>query len=372
MGFAPVQLFSEEWQMKRDKENVIKAVSLLIAAAMLALTYYLYARTNESSDEFPRKSVTTTVYDKTLPPEGIAAGSEAVYPMDINKASAEQLMGVNGIGGITAGRIIDYRNEKGKIHDIAELVEIDGIGDELCGLIAEYFYVDEADYIMYTAPVKETSAKVTTTKASASRTAKTTTTKAAETVSTTKKASFPIDINRVTRDELMQIDGIGEGMADKIIALRSSKGRITDMEQLLEIYGIGEDRLNLLSGYLFVSEADYSKASTTTTAAATVTTTTARVTTSKTTTRAATATTARTVTETEPALQEQRRVNINEADADEIAEALVIDKEAAEMIVWLRERIHGYSNIYEVLYLEDYDKRYNEDFFNSIKDYIYI
>ena len=70
--------------------------------------------------------------------------------------------------------------------------------------------------------------------------------------------------------------------------------------------------------------------------------------------------------------KQQRRVNINEANAEEIADSLLIDIEDAEMIVALREKIHGYSNILEVLYLEDYDKRYDEDFYNSIKDYIYV
>ena len=61
-----------------------------------------------------------------------------------------------------------------------------------------------------------------------------------------------------------------------------------------------------------------------------------------------------------------------ELKINEIADALKIDNEAAEKIVWLRERIHGYSNILEVLYLEDFDKRYDTEFYNSIKDYIYV
>ena len=367
--------------MKGNKETVIKIVSLIAAGVLFAVGVLLVCLYDEKKGEesIERRPLTTTAAQSMgTPQESSSAESAALqYPLDINQATASELTGVKGIGGITAGRIIDYRSANGKIHDIAELCEIDGVGEELCALIAEYFYVDESDYIRYTKAA--TAEKVTTTSetkpATTRRASKTTTTKTATSAVTTKRASFPLDINKAELDELMQIDGVGEGTAEKIIALRSRKGKITDMEQLLEIYGIGQDRLDMLCGYLYVSKADYSKASTTTTAAstapATVTGRATAATTAKATSKTATAPPP-TETQTSSAKAEKRRVNINEADAAEIADALQIDNEAAEKIVWLRERIHGYSNILEVLYLEDFDKRYDTEFYNSIKDYIYV
>ncbi len=366
--------------MKGNKETVIKIVSLIAAGVLFAVGVLLVCLYDEkkSEESIERRPLTTTVSQSMgTPQESSSAESAAVqYPIDINQATVSELTGVKGIGGITAGRIIDYRSANGKIHDIAELCEIDGVGEELCALIAEYFYVDESDYIRYTEATTAEKATAAAAKPAATRrVSKTTTTKTATSAVTTKRASFPLDINKAELDELMQIDGVGEGTAEKIIALRSRKGKITDMEQLLEIYGIGQDRLDMLCGYLYVSEADYSKASTTTAAASTApATVTGRATaaaTAKATLKTATAPPP-TETQTSPAKAEKRRVNINEADAAEIADALQIDNEAAEKIVWLRERIHGYSNILEVLYLEDFDKRYDTEFYNSIKDHIYV
>jgi DNA uptake protein ComE-like DNA-binding protein len=120
----------------------------------------------------------------------------------------------------------------------------------------------------------------------------------------------------------------------------------------------------MLCAYLYVDKADYSAVTTTTAKTAT---TAATSKTAKSTSGSSHTTTVQSTTQ-----KQKRRVNINKADAAEIADALLIDDEAAEMIVWLREKIHGYSNILEVLYLEDFDKRYDTEFYNSIKDYIYI
>ena len=365
--------------MKGNKETVIKIVSLIAAGVLFAVGVLLVCLYDEKKGEesIERRPLTTTAAQSTSAPQesGLAESAAVQYPIDINQATVSELTGVKGIGGITAGRIIDYRSANGKIHDIAELCEIDGVGEELCALIAEYFYVDESDYIRYTEAITAEKATTSETKpATTRRASKTTTTKTATSAVTTKRASFPLDINKAELDELMQIDGVGEGMAGKILALRESKGKITDMEQLLEVYGIGEDRLIMLEGFLYVSESDYSKASTTTTAATTTTAPAQTKTTVRTTTKTA-KTTAKTTTTTAdivPEPKQKRQVNINEADADEIADALLIDKKAAEMIVMLREKIHGYSNILEVLYLEEFDKQYDTAFYNSIKDYIYI
>lgn len=367
--------------MDKRSATVIKVISVMAAATLAAVgSVMFYIKNAEQSEKnIVTHPIITSSHDLSDKADSsaasdeseVSADSKAVYPMDINRAAAADFTAVKGIGGVTAGNIIDYRAKNGKIHDIAELSEIDGIGEEICALIAEYFYVDEADFVKFT---------TTTTAKTTQKTKKTAATKAkvktTTTAVTTKAASFPIDINKVTKDELMQIDGVGEGMAGKILALRESKGKITDMEQLLEVYGIGEDRLIMLEGFLYVSESDYSKASTTTTT--TVATTTTAPAQTKTTVRTTTKTaktTAKTTTTTAdivPEPKQKRQVNINEADADEIADALLIDKKAAEMIVMLREKIHGYSNILEVLYLEEFDKQYDTAFYNSIKDYIYI
>jgi competence protein ComEA len=61
---------------------------------------------------------------------------------------------------------------------------------------------------------------------------------------------LPMDINTASLDELILVSGIGEKTAEKIIALREEKGKIHDLNELMEIKGIKEKRLAALKKYL--------------------------------------------------------------------------------------------------------------------------
>jgi competence protein ComEA len=57
-----------------------------------------------------------------------AAGSSPSAPLDLNTATAEQLDSLPGIGPVTAQKIIDFRQEHGAFHTLAELEGVPGIG----------------------------------------------------------------------------------------------------------------------------------------------------------------------------------------------------------------------------------------------------
>lgn len=57
-----------------------------------------------------------------------AAGSSPSAPLDLNTATAEQLDTLPGIGPVTAQKILDYRQEHGAFHSVAELESVPGIG----------------------------------------------------------------------------------------------------------------------------------------------------------------------------------------------------------------------------------------------------
>jgi competence protein ComEA len=64
---------------------------------------------------------------------------------------------------------------------------------------------------------------------------------------------LPIDINRAALDDLLLIPGVKDATAEKILALRqASGGRIGRMEDLMQINGIKEKRLQHLKQYLYV------------------------------------------------------------------------------------------------------------------------
>jgi competence protein ComEA len=73
-----------------------------------------------------------------VPARGAAAGSAAATPpapgsspsapVDLNSATLEQLEALPGIGPVTAQKILDYRQQHGAFHSVAELQGVPGIG----------------------------------------------------------------------------------------------------------------------------------------------------------------------------------------------------------------------------------------------------
>jgi competence protein ComEA len=56
------------------------------------------------------------------------AGSSPSAPLDLNSATLEQLEGLPGVGPVTAQKILDYRQQHGAFHSVAELEGVPGIG----------------------------------------------------------------------------------------------------------------------------------------------------------------------------------------------------------------------------------------------------
>ena len=67
---------------------------------------------------------------------------ESIVRININTASLEELQTLHGIGEVLAGRIIAYREEIGDFHRVAEIMEVQGIGEVMFERIKDYICVD--------------------------------------------------------------------------------------------------------------------------------------------------------------------------------------------------------------------------------------
>ncbi|MBA2561201.1 MAG: ComEA family DNA-binding protein, partial [Propionibacteriales bacterium] len=70
-----------------------------------------------------------------------AASDNAIEPVNLNTATAEQLDTLPGIGPVTAAAILTWRDENGAFTNVDELLEVSGIGDVTLADIAAYVYV---------------------------------------------------------------------------------------------------------------------------------------------------------------------------------------------------------------------------------------
>ncbi|MBN1619377.1 helix-hairpin-helix domain-containing protein [candidate division WOR-3 bacterium] len=77
-----------------------------------------------------------------LPPDTV---SVRLFPADINRATVSLLVKIPGIGPVLARRIIDFRDEKGNIEDLEELLNVNGIGKNLFEQIKPYLTTGETD-----------------------------------------------------------------------------------------------------------------------------------------------------------------------------------------------------------------------------------
>jgi competence protein ComEA len=57
-----------------------------------------------------------------------SSSSGSTGPVSLGSATVEQLDGVDGIGPVTAQKIIDFRDQHGGLSSINQLDEVDGIG----------------------------------------------------------------------------------------------------------------------------------------------------------------------------------------------------------------------------------------------------
>jgi competence protein ComEA len=65
-------------------------------------------------------------------------------------------------------------------------------------------------------------------------------------------AEKSINLNKATKNELMNLPGIGEKTAENIIELRAKLNKFRKLEDLLRVKGIGQKKLDNIKKYLYI------------------------------------------------------------------------------------------------------------------------
>ena len=63
-----------------------------------------------------------------------------------------------------------------------------------------------------------------------------------------EKTDILLDINTASKAQLMELPGIGEEIAERIIQYRTENGPFEAIQDLLNVKGIGEEKLQTLDG----------------------------------------------------------------------------------------------------------------------------
>lgn len=64
------------------------------------------------------------------------------------------------------------------------------------------------------------------------------------------QASYSVDINRADWPELIQLPGLGETLAKRVLTERDQNGPFRDLDELVRVHGIGQRTLEKLRPYL--------------------------------------------------------------------------------------------------------------------------
>jgi competence ComEA-like helix-hairpin-helix protein len=172
-------------------------------------------------------------------------------PIDLNRANAEDLDAVPGLGPALAQRIIDYRQAHGPFKQIEDLREVSGIGPQNLQKLKPFLGLGRPEAM----PPPAGEASITT----------------GESVSGThldsREGQLPgrksdlqpktpgrvIDPNRSSQEDLETLPGIGPVLAKRIIDYRRAHGPYKKIADLRKVSGIGPKKLEKIKPYVIIN-----------------------------------------------------------------------------------------------------------------------
>ena len=134
--------------------------------------------------------------------------------LDINLASSEQLLALNGIGPVLSKRIVNYRSSIGGFSSVRQLSRVYGLNPEAFASIRPHLYVSKL-----TAPTPP---------------------KPKGQIAKAPK-KIKLDVNTATAEEFELLPGIGKTLSNRIVKYRNTIGGFQKVEQLKRVYYLEPD-----------------------------------------------------------------------------------------------------------------------------------
>jgi competence protein ComEA len=167
-------------------------------------------------------------------PTELERAAPPVYRVDLNRANREELLQLPGVGDRMATRIEDFRKEHGKIRRVDDLTEVPGVGPATMNRLRDWVRVeedgndDDLDPTLAAPSVKKKS----------NGTSKSNGGKKSE-------PTKPVDINRATVEDLVQLPGIGLTTAQRIVDERkkSAFSSVDDLKRVPRLKGKTLDKI---------------------------------------------------------------------------------------------------------------------------------
>ncbi|HAS78267.1 MAG TPA: hypothetical protein DCS38_00705 [Ruminococcus sp.] len=184
------------------------------------------------------------------------------FPINLNTASRDELMLIDGIGESTADKIIEYRERNGGFASVSQLIEINGIGEAKLEKFRSFLYV-EGDTGFVDEPQNndgnDYQEDYNTPDDNSHDDNNNNDIPDEEQTQPPVEETFPedteipmVELNSATAEDFMKLPGIDEEMAYKIVEFREKIQYFSHPYELLYIDGMTEKILSGAIDYMYI------------------------------------------------------------------------------------------------------------------------
>ena len=126
----------------KNANNVLVMSGILIYVSLSTPGVYKESETTAIQISSSTEAATNRAKSPTAASKGLDNSATAVsYPINLNTATVEELVSIDGLGENRASAIIEYRDYLGGYTSVEQIKEISGIGDATYAKLAPYLTV---------------------------------------------------------------------------------------------------------------------------------------------------------------------------------------------------------------------------------------